>query len=82
MKEYNYHVCRDCFDVLEFGYIEWDISPEIEQHVEECASILSERHGGRLYYEQDKDEEFSAKPCECCGSYLAGSRYVYTGITD
>lgn len=82
MKKYSYHVCRDCFDVLEFRYIERDLNPESEQHVEECASILYESYKGRFYYEQDKDEEFSAKPCECCGSYLAGSRYTYVGITE
>lgn len=62
--------CVDCHYAVNFGDM-GDAEPKAQ-----CAcDALAEREGGTYVVDADETDEFSWRPCECCGSTLGGSRH-------
>jgi phosphoribosylaminoimidazole (AIR) synthetase len=74
----EYMVCADCIVVIATGdYTALDYcyqADESEKRMKEINSGLSQAGGYVLGGESDRDEEFSRRPCDCCGSSLHGAR--------
>ena len=71
----NLAFCADCTIAAvngEFSSIEGD-----QQYADTTTGL--ERLGkiGAVYYAGQEPDEFSLRPCDCCGSRLAGSREYF-----
>jgi hypothetical protein len=69
--------CADCLIVAENGYAD-DITDERQDDIRNGLA----RWGAHLVPDFDSEtgdgiHEFSARPCDCCGSRLAGERHRY-----
>lgn len=73
----EFMVCSDCLMVIANGdYSGLAIDPSTEdQRTKEINDGLDSIEGYVDCGDSDKDREFSSRPCDCCGSQLAGSRH-------
>lgn len=64
-------VCEDCY-LAAAGYTaeELGYTPEVEP-----LSRVEQPFLSVVPHDEEKDEDFSASPCEGCGSTLAGARH-------
>ncbi|MGM1051834.1 MAG: hypothetical protein ACQEXO_05505 [Pseudomonadota bacterium] len=75
-------VCTDCLMIianddasgLDYSLSEEDAA-ERERVIREAMAEIQREEGQIVVGESDRDDEFSARPCACCGTRLAGQRH-------
>lgn len=75
----NFMVCADCLSVivngdassLDYSYSE----EEAETRLLEIELGMANAGGNICLGDDDKDDEFSSRSCDCCNDGLAGPRY-------
>lgn len=78
----NFLVCTDCIMVIANGdyselnyYYPDNDDADPDKRAEEIDAGI-ENAGGRIVPgNPEYDKEFSSRPCDCCGSHLAGHRH-------
>jgi len=70
MEEYwENEVCIDCFSTL------FQENPDTMPDIQEAMNKLIQQFP-IIQHDQSRDSEFGTLPCDCCGSPLAGTRYM------
>ena len=64
-------VCDECLLFIANG----DLPEDPEREEEIIAGVESFAPGHVAAGDSDNDDEFSRRPCDCCGTRLAGSRH-------
>jgi len=73
MQTHDLEVCVDCVHTIAHGYVD-DITDEREREVAEGLDALSQE-GWLCNGDAERDEEFSWRSCDCCGTTDGGSRH-------
>lgn len=75
----NVLICDNCALYISNGELPHDTSAEDDLDIEHGARYLDITY---KFGSVGEERGFSVKPCECCGSTLAGNRHEYdnTGI--
>src|SRR5690554_8017223 len=78
----DFMVCTDCLmiiandDASGLDYALGEEEAEAREHEIRGAIAEIQREEGRITVgDSDRDDEFSAIPCACCGTRLAGARH-------
>lgn len=74
-EDADYWVCDDCRMIIVNDDASGLSEEEAEKREKEIREGIAEIGVPLAYLGEDWDEEFSTRPCECCGSRLAGTRY-------
>lgn len=72
------YVCADCIMVIANGdYSGLDVDDNADDRAAEIDAGLDKltESGHVAAGDGEQDREFSSRPCDCCGTHLAGSRH-------
>lgn len=75
----DFMVCTDCLMAIandDYSGLDYHYSEaEATERMAEIQAGMAAAGGNICCGEADRDEEFSSRDCDCCGSSLAGSRH-------
>lgn len=72
--------CIDCLLYVANGDLPEDDTGQLEEAIGEHLDLSV--HQYLVCGDNDKDDEFSWRACECCGSTLGGSRHLLVLLED
>lgn len=77
----EFYVCVDCIMVIangDYSGLDYQFGNDedaIEARIAEIDAGIENAGGFICAGDSERDESFSSRDCDCCGSRLAGSRY-------
>ena len=82
----NLRICSDCLDAVEFDDLDLGYTPGTL--FEQMKKMMGHREDlslntNRLVSNSSSEfDEFSTRPCDTCGTHMAGARYGYSVLAD
>jgi len=81
----NFLICTDCLMLIANGDdsgLDYHYGRGAADRLAEIEAGIAAAGGNIVPGEFDRDEEFSTRDCDCCGSSLAGSRHHCVVLTS